>query len=158
MQRQTENKIILVTRQTRWMEMMARHGTPTHARYYLSSRKLSSAKYQSESDQFDRSFKEAFQGLSQLGRVHHLQREHLPNFIFGPDDIVVVLDEEKTQPFAIMVMGDDMRGGMEGGGIGAPTSGDFEAADPPPLAPGLTEPVAAPDPAHRHQLKLIRLD
>ncbi len=74
------------------------------------------------------------------------------------DDIVVVLDEEKTQPFAIMVMGDDMRGGMEGGGIGAPTFGDFVAADPPPLAPGLTEPVPAPDPAHRHQLKLIRLD
>ncbi|MCK6461469.1 MAG: hypothetical protein L6Q95_16435, partial [Planctomycetes bacterium] len=74
------------------------------------------------------------------------------------DDLVVVVDEERTQPFAIMVMGDDIRGGMEGGGAGAPTSGDFEAADPPPLAPGLTEPVAAPDPAHRHQLKLIRLD
>jgi hypothetical protein len=35
---------------------------------------------------------------------------------------------------------------------------DFTPADPPPLAPGLTEPVPAPDPAHMHQLKLIRLD
>ena len=73
------------------------------------------------------------------------------------DDIVVVLDEERTQPFAIMLMGDDMRV-AEGGGAGAPASGDFVAADPPPLAPGLTEPVPAPDPAHRHQLKLMRLD
>ncbi|MCU0867530.1 MAG: hypothetical protein MUC36_27430 [Planctomycetes bacterium] len=35
--------------------------------------------------------------------------------------------------------------------------GGFQAAVPPPLAPGLTEPVRAVDPAHSHQLKLLRL-
>jgi hypothetical protein len=72
------------------------------------------------------------------------------------DDIVVVFDEEKTQPFAIM-LGVDMRGAAEGGAPAAPTAGDFQAADPPPLAPGLTEPVPPPNPQHRHQLKLLRL-
>jgi hypothetical protein len=73
------------------------------------------------------------------------------------DDIVVVLDEERSEPFAVMVLGDDIRGAAEDG-AGAPAAGDFEAADPPPLAPGLTQPVPAPDPAHRHQLKLMRID
>ncbi len=72
------------------------------------------------------------------------------------DDIVVVLDEERSEPFAVMFLGDDIRGAE--GGLGAPAAGDFEVADPPPLAPGLTQPVPAPDPAHRHQLKLMRLD
>jgi hypothetical protein len=35
--------------------------------------------------------------------------------------------------------------------------GGFQTAVPPPLAPGLTEPVRAVDPAHSHQLKLLRL-
>jgi hypothetical protein len=74
------------------------------------------------------------------------------------DDIVVAFDEERSEPFAIMMLGGDIRGGAEGGGLGAPAAGDFDAADPPPLAPGLTQPVPTPDPAHRHQLKLMQLD
>jgi len=73
------------------------------------------------------------------------------------DDIVVAIDEERSEPFAIMMLGEDFRDAAEGG-VAAPAAGDFEAADPPPLAPGLTQPVPAPDPAHRHQLKLMRLD
>lgn len=94
MNRQTENKIILVTRLTRWMEMMGRHGTPGQAKYFLSSRKLSSTIYLEESSRFDESLSEAFATLSRLGRVQHVQREHLPNFIFGPDDIVIALGQD----------------------------------------------------------------
>jgi hypothetical protein len=48
--------------------------------------------------------------------------------------------------------------------MGAPTgaqasaAGGFQAATPPPLAPGLTAALPAPNPAHRHQLKMLRLD
>jgi len=94
MNRQTENKLILVTRLTRWMEMMARHGTPGHAKFYLKSRRLSSATYLEESERFDEAFQTTLASLSRLGRVHHLLRDHLPNFIFGPDDIVVVLGQD----------------------------------------------------------------
>jgi len=45
------------------------------------------------------------------------------------------------------------------GAAGAPgAAGDFQPAEPPPLAPGLTEPVPAPDPDHMHQLKILRLE
>ncbi|MBM3974295.1 MAG: hypothetical protein FJ301_09380 [Planctomycetes bacterium] len=41
---------------------------------------------------------------------------------------------------------------------GGPAYGPiFNPAVPPPLAPGLTEPMPAPDPAHMHQLKLLRV-
>lgn len=41
---------------------------------------------------------------------------------------------------------------------GGPVYGPiFSSATPPPLAPGLTVPMPSPDPAHMHQLKLLRL-
>lgn len=94
MNRKTENKIIFVTRQTRWMEMMARHGTPGQAKFFLKSRKLSSAVYLEESEHFDEAFQVAYAELSRLGRVQHVLREHVPNFIFGPGDVVVVLGQD----------------------------------------------------------------
>jgi hypothetical protein len=74
------------------------------------------------------------------------------------DDLVVVFDEETSEAFAVMALDDGVRG-AEGGGAGAPAAGDaeFRPADPPPLAPGLSEPVPPPDPADRHQLRLMRL-
>lgn len=72
-------------------------------------------------------------------------------------EIVVVYDEE-TYDGAIICLGAPELGlGLpvadEGFG-GAPAP--FVPAEPPPLAPGMTEPVPAPDPDHMHQLKLIR--
>jgi len=41
---------------------------------------------------------------------------------------------------------------------GGPVYGPiFSPATPPPLAPGLTVPMPPPDPAHMHQLKLLRV-
>jgi hypothetical protein len=73
------------------------------------------------------------------------------------DGIVVVYDEE-TYDAAIFFM--DFAVGAPGFGGRAPTSDastPFQPADPPPLAPGLTEPVPPPDPDHMHQLRVMRL-
>ena len=37
-------------------------------------------------------------------------------------------------------------------------SEEFVPAEPPPLAPGLTEPLPEPNPDHMHQLRLLRLE
>jgi hypothetical protein len=75
--------------------------------------------------------------------------------VLDGDDAVVVVDEQTYDAWYVCM-------GLDGGsGFGSPTAFeqvDFTPADPPPLAPGLTEPMPAPDPAHMHQLKLIRLD
>ncbi len=75
------------------------------------------------------------------------------------DELVVVLDEETYDVYALCLGVPTLAGAEAGGAAGAvPVAGGFVPADPPPLAPGLTEPLPAPDPAHRHQLRLLRLD
>lgn len=72
------------------------------------------------------------------------------------DDLVVVF-QETTQDF--VCMGGPMIGAVPPGApMAASAAGGFTAATPPPLAPGLTNPLPAPDAADRHQLKLLRLD
>jgi len=70
------------------------------------------------------------------------------------DDIVVVYDEQTYDAFVIFAHMEAL--GMPGA-MGPAAAEDFRAAEPPPLAPGLTEPVRPPNPDHMHQLKLLRL-
>jgi len=77
--------------------------------------------------------------------------------VLHDDEIVVVYDEETIDSeifFGMPVISAEFDGAA-----GAPgAAGDFQPAEPPPLAPGLTEPVPAPDPDHMHQLKILRLE
>ncbi len=76
--------------------------------------------------------------------------------VLAGDDLIVAVDEQTydtyyvaaLSPFAI-----DPTFAM-----GAADAAEFQPAEPPPLAPGMTEPVAPPDPGHLHQLKVLRLD
>ena len=67
------------------------------------------------------------------------------------DDVVVVLHQMSWESYDYYY-------------LGAPTPGAagpaYSGALPPPptLLPGMTNPVAAPDPAHRNQLKVLKLD
>jgi hypothetical protein len=75
--------------------------------------------------------------------------------VLDGDEIVVVYDEETFDGYELWPV-IDFGGPVPaagGGGVADP----FVPAVPPPLAPGLTEPVAAPDPLDRHQLRLLRL-
>ncbi len=73
------------------------------------------------------------------------------------DDIVVVYDEETYEGwYCVMDAPSVLSGGALDAAEGLPR--DFTPAEPPPLAPGMTEPVPAPDPGDMHQLKLLRLD
>ena len=77
--------------------------------------------------------------------------------VLNGDGIVVVYDEE-TYDAAVFFM--DFAVGAPDFGAGSPSSNEsapFRPADPPPLAPGLTEPVPSPDDDHMHQLRVMRL-
>ncbi len=47
-------------------------------------------------------------------------------------------------------------GPLPPGTAGAPPL--FVPVEPPPLAPGMTEPIPPPEPAHMNQLRLLRLE
>ena len=79
--------------------------------------------------------------------------------VLDGDDVVIVYDEQTFDSY-IFCMGPPFENFLDAGpvpGVGGEKQG-FRAAEPPPLAPGLTEPVDPPDPDDMHQLKLLRLD
>ena len=94
MQRLTENKIILVTRPTRVAELKRRFNTRTQAKFYVSHLGQDFSDYEREDEQYANAVRTAQRTLGALGRVQLIDRSFLPNFVFGPQDIVVVLGQD----------------------------------------------------------------
>lgn len=73
------------------------------------------------------------------------------------DELVIAYDEvtmDSVQFGASIAVAFPNASTTAGGPVYGPI---FSPSTPPPLAPGLTEPMPAPDPAHMHQLKLLRV-
>ena len=94
MQRLTENKIILVTRPTRVAELKRRFNTRTQAKFYVSHLGQDFSDYEREDEHYANAVRIALQTLGALGRVQLIDRSFLPNFSFGPEDIVIVLGQD----------------------------------------------------------------
>jgi NAD kinase len=94
MTRLTENKIILVTRLTRLAELIARFNTVDQARFYVEHLGADFSDYQREDQNYHSAVKKVSATLETLGRVQMLDRAFLPNFLFAPDDTVVVLGQD----------------------------------------------------------------
>lgn len=72
------------------------------------------------------------------------------------DQIVVAVDEV-TQDAAYVCLGLFPQSGRSQT-LGGPMQGQFLSAYPPPLAPGMTQPLPPVVPTHAHQLQLVRID
>jgi NAD kinase len=94
MNRQTENKIVLVVRQTRLDELIVRYNTLDQAKFYVEHLGSDFVDYVQEHDKYKKAVTVAETSMQQLGRVQVVKREFLANFIFGKDDIVVVLGQD----------------------------------------------------------------
>ena len=94
MNRLTETKIVLVVRATRLADLKAKFATKSQARFYVNSLGADFGDYESEDTFYQNSIAKAQQSLGELGRVQIVQRSFLPNFVFGPEDIVVVLGQD----------------------------------------------------------------
>ena len=94
MKRLTDNKIILVHRKTRLQELVARYNTVEQVSFYLKHLGMDIKDYVEEDTVYHTALNESSEILSALGRVQPLQREFLPNFIFGATDVVVALGQD----------------------------------------------------------------
>jgi NAD kinase len=92
--RQSENKIVLITRATRLAELVVRYNTVSQARFYIEHQGADFSDYLREDEVYRQSLAEAQETLARLGRVQLVERNFLPNFVFGPDDTVVVLGQD----------------------------------------------------------------
>ena len=94
MQPNTENKIILIVRRTRLDELIRRFNTEAQARFYVEHLGADFSDYQQENEVYKTAIKNAERILTAHGRLQVLERDFLPNFIFGPRDTVVVLGQD----------------------------------------------------------------
>lgn len=94
MNRLTDNKIVVVTRPTRLAELVIRFNTVSQAKFYVEHQGADFSDYLREDQAYHRALTETQTVLSQMGRVQTVDRGFLPNFVFGPDDIVVTLGQD----------------------------------------------------------------
>ena len=89
-----DRKIVLVTRKTRLEELIAKYLTAAQARFYVEHLGADFSDYQREHDVYHAERHVTVQALEQWGRYQIIDRAFLPNFIFGPSDIVVALGQD----------------------------------------------------------------
>lgn len=89
-----ERKVVLVTRKTRLEELVAKYHTLAQARFYIEHLGADFTDYVEENMAYSRSLHQVSEALRSWGRHQVLDRAHLPNFVFSPDDIVVALGQD----------------------------------------------------------------
>lgn len=94
MERLTENKIVLIKRKTRLEDLIARYNTIAQAKFYIEHLGSDFSDYVTEDEQYKKAVFEAQRELEPLGRVQVVDREYVPNFIFGDNDIVIAVGQD----------------------------------------------------------------
>ncbi len=89
-----ERKIVLIVRETRLDELIARFNTVQQAQFYVEHLGADFGDYLAEQRQYRDATRQVETSLRAFGRVQRLDRRYVANFIFGPDDIVVVLGQD----------------------------------------------------------------
>jgi NAD kinase len=92
--RDTDRKIILVTRKTRLEDLIARYHTAAQARFYVEHLGADFTDYQREHDIYLAQKQRSVEALERWGRYQLMDRGFLPSFLFGPGDIVVALGQD----------------------------------------------------------------
>jgi NAD kinase len=90
----SDRKIVLVTRKTRLEDLIAKYLTAAQAKFYVEHLGADFSDYQREHDVYQAELHRALQALEQWGRYQVIERSFLPNFIFGPTDVVVALGQD----------------------------------------------------------------
>jgi NAD kinase len=89
-----ENRIVIVTRETRLEKVLVAQNTVSQAKFYINSLGGDFDEYREEHDQYGISVRQARHGLDEIGNLQLLDRKYLSNFIFAPSDIVVVIGQD----------------------------------------------------------------
>lgn len=94
MDRLTENKIVLIKRKTRLEDLIARYNTIDQAKFFIEHLGSDFSDYIYENEQYNNAVSKARNELESLARVQVVDREYISNFIFGKNDIVVVVGQD----------------------------------------------------------------
>ncbi|MFT7387162.1 MAG: NAD kinase [Candidatus Endobugula sp.] len=87
-------KVIIVTRRTRLEELVAQYNTEAQAAFVINSKGGDFDDYRVEHSTYLASVETIKSTLKKSARLQMVERNFLPNFIFGPEDIVVVIGQD----------------------------------------------------------------
>lgn len=90
----TDRKVVVVTRKTRLETLIARFNTRDQARFYVEHLGADFTDYEREQAAYDDAKRIVQETLEMHGRWQAIDRSYLPNFLFGPNDIVVALGQD----------------------------------------------------------------
>ena len=90
----TDHKIVLITQKTRLEELIHRYNTYEQAKFYIEHHGGDFSDYQLEHDTYHAALAKAVCSLQPLGRLQLLERSYVPNYIFGPQDLVVAVGRD----------------------------------------------------------------
>jgi len=90
----SDRKVVLVVRKTRLQELLARHQTEAQARFYVERLGADFSDYEREHSAYEAARHTTMQPLERHGRYQVVERGFLPNFLFGPEDLVLALGQD----------------------------------------------------------------
>lgn len=85
---------MVVTRETRIDGLRKRFNSVDQVAFFIEKRGGKVADYLDEDQTYKRSVVRLESSLQTWGRVHLLDRLYLPNFVFGPEDVVVAIGQD----------------------------------------------------------------
>ncbi|MDK9495149.1 hypothetical protein QEZ40_005270 [Streptomyces katrae] len=87
-------RAVLVHRRTEYEELLARHGTHGQAAFFLSSRGRSIDEVARRHDRAQQALREVAAAVPLTWRSTRVERADLDRFLFGPEDVVVVVGQD----------------------------------------------------------------
>lgn len=89
-----QQRIVLITRRTRLEDLVARLNTVEQARFYVEHLGADFSDYEAEQATYQHAVATAEATLARFARVQRLDRSLVPNFLFPPDCLVVVIGQD----------------------------------------------------------------
>ena len=90
----SERKIVIITRETRVDGLIRQFNNIAQAEFYVEKMGGDFADYKREAAEYKTAVANSYDQLEQLARVQRVDREFVPQYIFGQDDIVVVIGQD----------------------------------------------------------------
>jgi hypothetical protein len=87
-------KIVLITRRTRLMELIARYNSRPQAKFAIDRAGGNFADYEGEDEAYRKALDTLRGGLSRLLKVQVVDREFVPSFLFAEKDLVVTAGQD----------------------------------------------------------------
>ena len=85
------DKIVIITKKTAYEELLERFNTASQAKFYIEHMGGSFAEYAAAHDVYRRSMERVRHAVPAGMRSQEIDREFLPTFTFGPNDMVVTV-------------------------------------------------------------------